>query len=133
YESPSTLLMDYFGFETYYYRQTFDSKGDHTLVERVVQLRQDKKLSSLTFACPRRSRELDGQTSPPQLNHGVFVPSKLMFWDENDSLTPSDDMPIVQVSIERSDDPEQNWAVEKVLSKFCEEGNFVLAGGLTIH
>ncbi|KAG1833603.1 hypothetical protein F4604DRAFT_1911247 [Suillus subluteus] len=25
---------------------------------------------------------------------------------------------IVQVSIERSDDPEQNWAVEKVLSKF---------------
>ncbi|KAG1826736.1 uncharacterized protein BJ212DRAFT_1307938 [Suillus subaureus] len=48
-------------------------------------------------------------------------------------------MPIVQASIERSDaNPEQNWAVEKIISKFCsypdsEEGIFILAGGLAIH
>ncbi|KAG1778589.1 hypothetical protein EV702DRAFT_1094357 [Suillus placidus] len=44
-----------------------------------------------------------------------------------------DDMPIVQVSIERSDDPEENWAVGKAISKLREEGILVLVGGLTIN
>jgi aromatic ring-opening dioxygenase catalytic subunit (LigB family) len=63
-----------------------------------------------------------------------------------------DDVPIVQVSIERSGDPEKNWAIGKALSKLRfvtgftlyvrtfltshthrEEGILILAGGLTVH
>jgi len=53
------------------------------------------------------------------LDHGVFVPFKLMFGDK------IDDIPIIQVSIEGSDDPEQNWAVGKAVSKlrFVSDSN----------
>ncbi|KAG0705220.1 Extradiol ring-cleavage dioxygenase class III enzyme subunit B [Suillus ampliporus] len=130
YGDRNPLLMDYFGFEPYYYQQKFESKGDRALAERVVQLYkeagQEAKLSS-----PHESRGWDGRTSPPHpgpgLDHGVFVPFKLMFGDK------IDDVPIVQVSIENSNDPQQNWAVGKAVSKLREEGILILAGGLTIH
>ncbi|KAG1754207.1 Extradiol aromatic ring-opening dioxygenase [Suillus lakei] len=130
YGDRNPLLMDYFGFEPYYYQQTFESKGDRALAERVVQLYkesdQEAKLSGV-----RENRGWDGRTSPPRpgpgFDHGVFVPFKLMFGDK------VDDVPIVQVSIESSGDPEQNWAVGKAVSKLREEGILVLAGGLTVH
>lgn len=30
--------MDYFGFEPYYYQQTFESKGNRALAERIILL-----------------------------------------------------------------------------------------------
>ncbi|KIK45906.1 hypothetical protein CY34DRAFT_22309 [Suillus luteus UH-Slu-Lm8-n1] len=130
YGDRNPLLMDYFGFEPYYYQQTFESKGNRALAERVVMLYkeagEEAKLSGV-----HQNRGWDGRTSPPRqgsgFDHGVFVPFKLMFGDK------VDDVPIVQVSIERSGDPEQNWAVGKALSKLREEGILVLAGGLTVH
>ncbi|KAG2146964.1 Extradiol ring-cleavage dioxygenase class III enzyme subunit B [Suillus bovinus] len=130
YGDRNPLLMDYFGFEPYYYQQAFESKGNHALAERIVLLYkkagQEGKLSGI-----HESRGWDGRTSPPRqgpgFDHGVFVPFKLMFGDE------VDDVPIVQVSIERSGDPEKNWAVGKALSKLREEGILILAGGLTVH
>jgi len=38
YGDRNPLLMDYYGFEPHLYRQTFQSKGDRALAERVVQL-----------------------------------------------------------------------------------------------
>ncbi|KAG2747454.1 Extradiol ring-cleavage dioxygenase, class III enzyme, subunit B [Suillus brevipes Sb2] len=130
YGDRNPLLMDYFGFEPYFYQQTFESKGNRALAERVVmsykEAGEEAKLSSV-----HENRGWDGRTSPPRqgpgFDHGVFVPFKLMFGDK------VDDVPIVQVSIERSGDPEQNWAVGKALSKLREEGILILAGGLTVH
>jgi aromatic ring-opening dioxygenase catalytic subunit (LigB family) len=130
YGDRNPLLMDYFGFEPYYYQQTFESKGDRALAERVVLLYkeagEEAKLSSV-----RENRGWDGRTSPPcqgsGFDHGVFVPFKLMFGNK------VDDVPIVQVSIKRSGDPEKNWAIGKALSKLREEGILILAGGLTVH
>lgn len=45
----------------------------------------------------------------PGLDHGVFVPFKLMFGD-------SVDVPVVQVSIDGSLSPEKNWALGKALN-----------------
>ncbi|KAG1849056.1 Extradiol ring-cleavage dioxygenase class III enzyme subunit B [Suillus tomentosus] len=130
YGDRNPLLMDYFGFEPYYYQQTFESKGNRALAERIILLYKEvggeAKLSGIN-----ENRGWDGRTSPPRqgpgFDHGVFVPFKLMFGDK------VDDVPIVQVSIERSGDPEQNWAVGKALSKLREEGILILAGGLTVH
>ncbi|KAG1832736.1 Extradiol ring-cleavage dioxygenase class III enzyme subunit B [Suillus variegatus] len=130
YGDRNPLLMDYFGFEPYYYQQTFESKGNRALAERIIllykEVGREAKLSGIN-----ENRGWDGRTSPPRqgpgFDHGVFVPFKLMFGDK------VDDVPIVQVSIERSGDPEQNWAVGKALSKLREEGILILAGGLTVH
>ncbi|KAG1756240.1 Extradiol ring-cleavage dioxygenase, class III enzyme, subunit B [Suillus paluster] len=74
---------------------------------------------------------MDIGSSPPLpssgLDHGAFVPFKLMFGNK------IDDVPVVQVSIESSDDPEQNWTVRKAISKLREERTIILAGGLSVH
>lgn len=44
-----------------------------------------------------------------------------------------DDVPIVQVSIERSGDPEQNWAVGKALSKLRFVSGFSLYSNLLVR
>ncbi|KAG9033558.1 hypothetical protein FRB95_014636 [Tulasnella sp. JGI-2019a] len=62
----------------------------------------------------------------PGLDHGVFVPFKLMFGD-------SVDVPVVQVSIDRSLSPEKNWAIGKALDELRSQGILIISGGLTIH
>jgi aromatic ring-opening dioxygenase catalytic subunit (LigB family) len=47
----------------------------------------------------------------PGLDHGVFIPFRLMFGEE------FTDIPIVQVSIDSSLSTEKNWALGKAMSK----------------
>ena len=42
--------------------------------------------------------------SGPGLDHGVFVPFRLMFGEETD-------IPIVEVSMDATLDPQKNWAL----------------------
>lgn len=51
----------------------------------------------------------------PGLDHGVFVPFRIMFGEDFTGI------PIVQVSIDSSLDPATNWAVGKAVAKLrCE-------------
>lgn len=47
----------------------------------------------------------------PGLDHGVFVPFRLMFGED------FTDIPIVQVSIDSSLSPETNWSIGKALER----------------
>lgn len=47
----------------------------------------------------------------PGLDHGVFIPFRIMFGHE------FMDIPIVEVSMDASLDPEKNWEVGKAVSK----------------
>ena len=50
-------------------------------------------------------RGMDGRGfSGPGLDHGVFVPFRLMFGEETD-------IPIVEVSMDATLDPQKNWAL----------------------
>ncbi|KAJ7867963.1 Extradiol ring-cleavage dioxygenase, class III enzyme, subunit B [Mycena leptocephala] len=107
--------MDYFGFKPEMYELKFKSKGDSALSNRVVELYKEERGS-------------DGRGfSGPGLDHGVFIPFRLMFGEE------FTDIPIVQVSIDSSLSTEKNWALGKAVSKLREEGILVLSGGLIIH
>jgi hypothetical protein len=58
------------------------------------------------------NRGVDGRGfAGPGLDHGVFIPFRIMFGDE------FLDVPIVQVSIDESMDPETNWALGKAIAK----------------
>ncbi|KAJ7646898.1 Extradiol ring-cleavage dioxygenase, class III enzyme, subunit B, partial [Roridomyces roridus] len=63
----------------------------------------------------------------PGLDHGVFIPFRIMF---GNVFT---DIPIVEVSFDSSLSPEINWGVGKAVAKLREEGILVLSGGLTVH
>ena len=49
--------------------------------------------------------------SGPGLDHGVFLPFRIMFGEEFTEI------PIVQVSIDSSLDPEKNWALGKAVGQ----------------
>ena len=105
---------------------------------------------------PNEARGMDGRGfQGPGLDHGVFIPFRLMFGEEFRGV------PIVQASIDGSLNPESNWNLGKAIAKlrcvysvltthqcfFCprvftsyrhatshrDEGILVLSGGLTIH
>ena len=57
-------------------------------------------------------RGVDGlRKMSPGLDHGVFVPFKLMFGEE---LT---DVPVIEVSMDSTLDPEDNWRVGQAVKK----------------
>ncbi|KAF8163133.1 Extradiol ring-cleavage dioxygenase, class III enzyme, subunit B [Crassisporium funariophilum] len=124
-ENP--LLMDYYGFPQELYQLKFKSKGDSGLAQRVVELYKQAGQKARTTSVSEKRGEDGRGFSGPGLDHGVFVPFRIMFGEE------FLDIPIVQVSIDSSLDPEKNWALGKAVAQLREEGILVLSGGLTAH
>ncbi|KAJ7867962.1 Extradiol ring-cleavage dioxygenase, class III enzyme, subunit B [Mycena leptocephala] len=132
YGDENPLLMDYYGFQPKMYELKFKSKGDSALSKRVVELYKEAnnldngQLARLTPKTEERGSDGRG-FSGPGLDHGVFIPFRLMFGEE------FTDIPIVEVSIDSSLNTEKNWALGKAMSKLREEGILVLSGGFIIH
>ncbi|KAF9452866.1 Extradiol aromatic ring-opening dioxygenase [Macrolepiota fuliginosa MF-IS2] len=127
YGDNQPLLMDYYGFPPQLYQLKFVSRGDAELSKRVVDLyKEHGYLARTTSKLEPRGEDGRGFQGPG-LDHGVFVPFRLMFGEE------FTDIPIVQVSIDSSMSPEKNWALGKAVAKLREEGILVLSGGLTAH
>ncbi|CAA7267936.1 unnamed protein product [Cyclocybe aegerita] len=127
YGAENPLLMDYYGFPESFYQLKFKSRGDTVIAQRVVDLYKEAGLKArLTNKLENRGEDGRG-FSGPGLDHGVFVPFRIMFGEE------FTDIPIVQVSIDSSMDPEKNWQAGRAVAKLREEGILVLSGGLTAH
>jgi len=124
-ENP--LLMDYYGFPPELYQLKFKSKGDSKLAQRVVDLyKQAGQKARTTTVAEHRGEDGRGFMGPG-LDHGVFVPFRIMFGEDFTEI------PIVQVSIDSSLDPKKNWELGKALASLREEGILILSGGLTAH
>ncbi|GAA6043180.1 hypothetical protein JCM8097_008714 [Rhodosporidiobolus ruineniae] len=126
YGEENPLLMDYFGFPDELYQVKFKSSGDHAVAERVVSLLKAAGLPSrLTSKLEPRGEDGRGFVGPG-LDHGVFVPFKLMF---NDSAP----VPIIQVSLASSLRPEDEYRLGAALEPLRSEGILLISGGLTVH
>ncbi|GAA98344.1 hypothetical protein E5Q_05029 [Mixia osmundae IAM 14324] len=124
------LLYDYYGFDRKLYDIKFNSKGDPRVARRVVEILQESGYSKARLSGITESRGRDGRPRPPRvqngLDHGVFLPSVLMFGETSP-------VPIVQASIADTLEPEDEWRLGQAVSKLRDEGILVIAGGLTIH
>jgi len=119
--------MDYYGFPPELYQLKFKSRGDSSLARRIVELfKQAGHEARLTSIHEPRGEDGRG-FSGPGLDHGVFIPFRIMFGEDFTEI------PIVQVSIDSSLNPEKNWAIGKAVSQLREEGILILSGGLTAH
>ncbi|TFY70524.1 hypothetical protein EVG20_g2474 [Dentipellis fragilis] len=128
YGDENPLLMDYYGFDRPMYQLKFSSKGDSAIAKRVVDLFKEAGMSARLTA-KQEARGRDGRTGfpAPGLDHGVFIPFRLMFGET------FKDIPIIQASIEESLSPETNWAIGQAVKQLRKEGILVLAGGVTVH
>lgn len=123
-------MYDYYGFPRELYEYQFKSRGDSELSKLIVKtvqgvrLRLDLPPLNLLIHSFAMQAGLRARTSPrseargrdgrgfmgPGLDHGVFLPFSLMFGNE------FKDIPIVQVSIDGSLEPEANWKLGKALT-----------------
>jgi len=127
YGDENPLLMDYYGFQQELYELTFKSRGDSVITQRVVDVLKEAGYSARSTPKTEPRGEDGRGFSGPGLDHGVFVPFRIMFGEEFTEI------PIVEMSMDGSLDAERNWALGSAVQKLREEGILVLSGGLTIH
>jgi len=107
-----SLLYDYGGFPKEAYEIEYPCKGAPRLAKRIHTILTAAKLPSTL----NPTRKLD---------HGVFVPLKLMY--------PKANIPVVQISLHRSLDPAIHIALGEALSKLQDDNILVLGSGFSYH
>jgi aromatic ring-opening dioxygenase catalytic subunit (LigB family) len=110
--SKHPLLYDYYGFPPESYSLEYNPPGSPAVAARVA--------------------ELLGQAGIPAAldikrgwDHGVFVPLLL--------LRPEADIPVVQVSVVESQDPEALFALGQALAPLRREGVAIVGSGMSYH
>lgn len=110
-EKPN-LLFDYYGFPEHTYRLKYPVAGAPNLALRVRNLLEDAGFESAVDA----KRGLD---------HGVFVPFMLVY--------PQADVPILQLSLQKSLDPELHLRIGKALAPLRDQGVLIVGSGMSYH
>lgn len=110
-EAPS-LLFDYYGFPEHTYRLTYPVAGAPELATEVRRL-----LAGAGF-------DSDVETARG-LDHGVFVPFKLVY--------PEADVPVLQLSLLSSMDPEAHLALGRALAPLRDQGVLIVGSGMSYH
>lgn len=106
------LIYDYYGFPEHTYQLKYPAPGDPALAGRIVSLLSDAGL-------PARIDPARG------FDHGVFIPFMLIF--------PDADIPIVQLSLHHSLDPELHLAAGRALAPLRDEGVLIVGSGMSYH
>lgn len=106
------LIYDYQGFPAHTYRLRYDAPGDPALAARVASVLRAAGLVA----------EVDDNRG---FDHGMFVPLKVAF--------PDADVPVVQLSLDRSLDPALHLAAGRALMPLRDEGVLIVGSGMSFH
>ena len=110
--SAPSLLFDYYGFPEHTYRLTYPAPGFPALADEVRTL-----LAEAGFAADADDRR--------GLDHGVFVPFKLVY--------PDADVPLVQLSLRSDLDPAAHLEIGRALALLREKGVLIVGAGMSFH
>lgn len=106
------LIYDYFGFPKHTYQLTYPAPGAPVLADRISKL--------LTSAGLNNRQDISRG-----LDHGVFVPLKLMF--------PEADIPVVQLSLRNDLNPEAHLLAGRAIASLRKEGVLIVGSGMSFH
>ncbi|OAP56753.1 hypothetical protein AYL99_08865 [Fonsecaea erecta] len=110
------LLYDFYGFPRNYYTEKFPNKGSTKLAQHVIDV-----LAEHGIKTQKEERGLD---------HGVFVPFKVMF---NPDTNPVN-VPIVQVSLfDDHTDAAAHIKLGQAVQKLREENVLIICSGMSVH
>ena len=110
------LLYDYYGFPRHYYAEKFPSKGSAEVAQQVIDALQEHGIQT-----EKVERGLD---------HGVFVPFKIMFDPKKNPVT----VPIVAVSLFDDDtDAEAHIKLGRALEKLRKKNILIICSGMSVH
>ncbi|MCB1338829.1 MAG: dioxygenase, partial [Maritimibacter sp.] len=106
------MLYDYYGFPRHTYALSYPAPGAPALAERAAGLIE---AAGLPVA-------LDDERG---YDHGTFVPAYVMY--------PEADVPMFQVSMLETYDPEAHFALGRALAPLRDEGVAIVGSGLSYH
>jgi aromatic ring-opening dioxygenase catalytic subunit (LigB family) len=109
--NPS-LLFDYYGFPEHTYRLAYPVQGSPEVAARVALLLEGASIPTAT-------------ESKRGLDHGVFVPFKLIY--------PDADVPIVQLSLRVGLSPQEHLEIGRALAPLRDEDVLIVGSGMTSH
>lgn len=111
-EAAPGLLYDYSGFPEHTYRLTWPAPGSPALAKRVGELMATAGIGH-------------AQETRRGLDHGVFIPMKLVFPDAR--------VPVVQLSLRQGLDPAAHLALGRALAPLRSEGVLIIGSGMSYH
>ncbi|KIW26717.1 uncharacterized protein PV07_06528 [Cladophialophora immunda] len=110
------LLYDFYGFPRKYYMEKFPNKGSAKLAQQVIDALGEHGIKT--------------QEAERGLDHGVFVPFKVMFNPETNPVT----VPIVQVSLfDDHTDAAAHIKLGRAVQKLREENILIVCSGMSVH
>ncbi|PLN86136.1 aromatic ring-opening dioxygenase LigB subunit [Aspergillus taichungensis] len=109
------LIYDFYGFPSHYYKETFPHVGSQEVAGKVLGL-----LNQAGIKAEGVKRGLD---------HGVWASFKCAFEPESNPLN----VPIVQVSLFGSEDPEQHYRLGEAVSSLRDDNILIIVSGMAVH
>lgn len=110
------LLYDFYGFPRHYYSEKYPNEGSPSLARRVIEVLKEGGI--------------EARGTDRGLDHGVFVPFKIMFDPE---MNPAR-VPIVQVSLFSDDtDAAAHIRLGRAVEKLREENVCIVVSGMAVH
>ena len=106
------LIYDYYGFPPHTYQLKYPAPGAPELAAQVAGLLQQAGLPAASDA----ARGFD---------HGMFIPLMLMF--------PDADIPVIQLSLSSTLDPELHLQAGRALQSLRDEGVLIVGSGMSFH
>ncbi len=106
------MIYDYFGFPPHTYEITYDAPGAPDFAARTLGLLQNAGIKA----------RIDPDRG---FDHGLYAPMEVMY--------PKADMPIFQVSMLKSYDPADHFAIGRALKPLRDEGVMIVGSGLSFH
>ena len=106
------MVYDYGGFPAHTYEITYPAPGAPRVAERAAEL----------IAAAGIEAALDASRG---FDHGAFVPAFVMY--------PQADVPMFQISLLESYDPEAHFRLGRALAPLRDEGVLILGSGLSYH
>ncbi|KAF1824403.1 aromatic ring-opening dioxygenase LigB subunit [Dissoconium aciculare CBS 342.82] len=114
-EKAENLIYDFGGFPEHYYRAQYPHRGSPELAGKVLDKLQEAGIASKVV-----KRGLD---------HGVWVSFMCAFDPKENPL----DVPIVQVSLFESEDPDQHYRLGQAIAGLRDEGYQIIGSGMAVH
>lgn len=114
-QSAPGLLYDYSGFPAHTYQLTWPAPGAPALAGQIRELLAGAGIDS----ADEHERGLD---------HGVFIPMKLVFPDADVPVVP-----VVQLSLRTGLDPAQHIAMGRALAPLRRQGVLIIGSGMSFH
>ncbi|KUI54212.1 Extradiol ring-cleavage dioxygenase [Cytospora mali] len=113
--ADTDIIYDFYGFPDHMYKVQYPNKGDPALASHIIDL-----LSSAGIKAEGVQRGLD---------HGVWAGFYVAFDPVENPLN----VPLVQVSLYKSEDPDQHYRLGQAVASLRDEGIVIIGAGMSVH